>query len=126
MAGPFDLALPTGKPVVNRDDQRLSLSWNAWFDRLVLAIGAMQQFGPSAPYDPGSLASGASVTVSMDTPGTVAGDFALASFSTAIAGITVKADVVTADKTAITITNQTGGAVDLPSGEFRVHRIKAL
>jgi hypothetical protein len=74
----------------------------------------------SATYDPGSLADGAGVTTTVTCTGAAAGDFALASFSLDVQGITVTAWVSTANTVSVRFQNESGGVLDLSSGTLRV------
>lgn len=71
-------------------------------------------------YDPPSLADGAGVSVSVTVAGAVLGDYAVAAFTTATAGITITANVTSADTVTVRFQNETGGAIDLSSGSLRV------
>lgn len=74
----------------------------------------------SATYDPGSLADGAGVTTTVTATGASLGDFAQASFSLDLQGITVSAWVSAADTVSVRFQNESGGVVDLASGTLRV------
>lgn len=117
MPGQYDIEAPTRSEVVGLD-RVLSLPWKGWISQIVNLINAKAIWETS--YNPPSLASGASVTVNMTTPGVRAGDFAQASFFTLTAGIVVTANVSAADTTSVTFRNETGGTVDLASGTLRV------
>jgi len=76
----------------------------------------------SAVYDPvpGALADGAGATTTVAVPGAALGDFALASFSVSIAGMTLTAWVSAADVVSVRFQNESGGSLDLASGTLRV------
>ena len=74
----------------------------------------------SATYDPGSLADGAGATTTVTATGAVLGDFALASFSLDLQGISVTAYVSAADTVSVRFQNESGGVLDLASGTLRV------
>ena len=70
----------------------------------------------SATYDPASLADGAGATTTVTVPGAVMGDFALASFSNSLQGITLTAYVSAVDTVSVRFQNESGGVLDLASG----------
>ncbi len=80
----------------------------------------------STTWDPGNLADGASETKSSITlTGAAVGDVVTASLSTIVASTwKVQACVTASDTVAVTITNNTGGAVDLASGTLRINWFK--
>jgi hypothetical protein len=86
--------------------------------------GAMSLTG-SATYDPASLADGAGATTTVTVTGAALGDFAMASFSNALQGITVTAWVSAADTVSVRFQNESGGVLDLASGTLRAGVIKA-
>jgi hypothetical protein len=79
------------------------------------------QFYGSTTWDPGSLANGASASTTVTVTGAAVGDIALCGFtSITAAGWQMRANITSANTASVTITNQTGGTVDLPSGTLRV------
>jgi len=75
----------------------------------------------SATWDPGSLAAGASATRTVAVQTAVPGGVVAASFTSLTAGgWQLSGQVTAADTVTVTLTNQTGGTVDLPSGTLRV------
>lgn len=78
----------------------------------------------SGTYDPPSLADGAGITTTVTVAGAVLGDFALASFSLDLTGITVTAYVSSANTVSVRFQNESGGTVDLASGTLRIKVIK--
>lgn len=74
----------------------------------------------SATYDPASLADGAGATTTVSVPGAVMGDFAVASFSNDLQGITLTAYVSAVDTVSVRFQNESGGILDLASGTLRV------
>lgn len=78
----------------------------------------------SATYDPGSLADGAGATTTVTCTGAVLGDFAIASFSLDLQGITVTAYVSATDTVSVRFQNESGGVLDLASGTLRVRVYK--
>jgi len=74
----------------------------------------------SVTYDPPSLADGAGVTTTVTATGAALGDFALASFSLDLQGISVTAYVSSANTVSVRFQNESGGTLDLASGTLRV------
>lgn len=96
----------------------------AWFDyeanNWVISKSEMStRLSGSAVYDPASLADGAGATTTVAVPGAVMGDFAVASFSNNLAGITLTAWVSAADTVSVRFQNESGGVLDLASGTLR-------
>ena len=95
-----------------------------------VAIGGgaaiVKSISATTTWDPASLADGASETKSSITmTGVTVGDVVTAALTTIIASTwRVQACVTAADTVAVTITNNTGGTVDLASGTLRVNCIK--
>jgi len=84
------------------------------------------QIQASDTWDPASIANGASLTLAMaNVTGAALGDFVIASFSLTIAGMVLSAEVSAANTVAVTLINNTGGAVDLGSGTITVRVLKA-
>jgi hypothetical protein len=79
----------------------------------------------SVTYDPPSLADGAGVTTTVPVTGAVLGDYAEATFSRDIQGITVSAYVSAADTLSVRFQNESGGTLDLASGTLRARVRKA-
>jgi len=74
----------------------------------------------STTYDPPSLAAGEGVTTAVAVAGAALGDFARASFSVDLQGVTLTAWVSAVDAVSVRFQNATAGAVDLASGTLRV------
>lgn len=74
----------------------------------------------SATYDPPNLADGAGASTTVTATGAALGDYAIASFSLDTQGITVTANVTSANTVTVRFQNETGGAIDLASGTLRV------
>lgn len=72
-------------------------------------------------YDPPSLADGDGVTTTVTVAKAALGDFAAATFSNDLQGITLTAWVSAADTVSIRFQNESGGTVDLASGTLRVN-----
>lgn len=79
----------------------------------------------SATYDPPSLADGAGTTTTVACSGAALGDYAKASFSLDLQGITVTAYVSVANTVSVRFQNESGGVLDLASGTLRVRVEKA-
>ena len=80
---------------------------------------AVNQLSGSATYDPASLVDGAGVTTTVTVTGAALGDFAGASFSNDLQGITITAWVSAANTVSVRFQNETGGTIDLASGTLR-------
>lgn len=94
-----------------------------------LAAFVFSEFGDiklqsSATYDPASLADGVGATTTVTVTGAVLGDFAMASFSLDLQGITLTAWVSAADTVSVRFQNESGGTLDLASGTLRARVIK--
>ncbi|WP_372624649.1 DUF2793 domain-containing protein [Falsiroseomonas sp.] len=79
----------------------------------------------SVIYDPPSLAAGEAVITTVTVSGAALGDFARASFSLDLQGITLTAWLSAAGTVSVRFQNGTAGAVDLGSGMLRVRVEKA-
>lgn len=79
----------------------------------------------SATYDPASLVDGAGATTTVTVPGAALGDFAQASFSLDLQGITLTAWVSAANTVSVRFQNETTGTLDLGSGTLRARAFKA-
>ena len=76
-----------------------------------------------ALYDPPSLADGAGVTTTVTVTGATLGDYADASFGPGTQGVMLTAWVSSADTVSVRFQNETGGTVDLGSGNLRAQVI---
>lgn len=79
----------------------------------------LDQLAGSATFDPPNLADGAGTTTTVTVTGAALGDFAKASFSLDLQGITVTAWVSSANTVSVRFQNESGGALDLASGTLR-------
>ena len=86
---------------------------------------AIGQVRYSATWDPGSVASGGYVAVSMTVTGAELGDFTLASFSLNITNLNLSSYVSAAKTVTVVLSNLTGTAVDLEEGTLHVLVFKA-
>lgn len=73
----------------------------------------------SKTFDPPSIADKASTTTTVTVTGASLGDFAVASFSLDTTGVSLAAQVTSANTVTVIFSNLTGGAVDLASGLLR-------
>lgn len=81
---------------------------------------AVTQAGVTATWDPGSIAAGASEEKEVTVTGAALGDFAMASFSLDVTGLTLTADVTAENTVTAVLANSTGSAVNLGSGTVKV------
>ena len=110
-------ATPPFKSPVTTPERTVTLSWQTY----VNALSRLTKVRiADAAYDPGSLASGAAVTVSVTVHGARLGDFAVASFTAPDSGVVLLAQVTAADTASVTFLNLSAGAVDLAAGTLRV------
>lgn len=75
--------------------------------------------GSAAGTDPANLVDGAGVSINVTVAGATLGQFAQASFSLDLQGITLTAWVSAANTVSCRFQNETGGAIDLASGTLR-------
>jgi hypothetical protein len=73
----------------------------------------------SATYNPPNIAAGASAQTTVTVTGVAVGDYVEASFSLALAGLTLTGEVSAANTVTATFFNPTAGAIDLASGTLR-------
>ena len=78
----------------------------------------------SAIYDPPSLGDGVGATTTVTVTGAALGDYAEASFSLDLQGITVTAWVSAANTVSVRFQNESGGIIDLASGALRARVTK--
>lgn len=79
----------------------------------------------SATFDPASLVDGAGATTTVTVTGAALGDYAEASFSLDLQGITLTSWVSAAGTVSVRFQNETGGTLDLGSGTLRARVRKA-
>ena len=77
-------------------------------------------FGVSQAWDPSSIANGAKESLAVTVPGVTFGMVCYASLGISTAGMTLTASVSAADTITATLTNNTGGAIDLISSTLTV------
>jgi hypothetical protein len=90
----------------------------------VFAVAGYSQLSGSATYDPPNLIDGAGATTTVTVTGAALGDYAEASFSLDLQGITLTAWVSAADTVSVRFQNETGGTIDLGSGTLRARVFK--
>jgi len=96
---------------------------------LATAASAYGNFGwlsASATWDPPSVANGASTATTISVPSAALGDTVNASFSVALGGLALVAQVSATDTVEVRLINNSGGAVDLASGTVRVQVFKGV
>jgi hypothetical protein len=96
---------------------------------LATAASAYGNFGwlsASATWDPPSVANGASTATTISVPGASLGNTVNASFSLALGGLALAAQVSATDTVEVRLINNSGGAVDLASGTVRVQVFKGV
>jgi hypothetical protein len=91
----------------------------AWTGSAWAATGATTLSG-SATYDPPNLADGAGATTTVTVTGAALGDFARASFSLNLQGITLTSWVSASGTVSARFQNGTAAAIDLGSATLRV------
>lgn len=67
-----------------------------------------------------SIADGDAAAEDLDCPGAALGDFCIASLDLDVTDLVINASVTAADVVTVVVNNNTGGAVDLSSGNLRV------
>lgn len=77
----------------------------------------------STTWDPASVANGASTSTTVTVTGAAMGDYANCSFSNALSGLMMGAEVSAANTVTCRLNNNSGGAVDLASGTLRARVI---
>lgn len=83
-------------------------------------------FESGVPLDPGSVASGASASVTMTVAGAQIGDYVTASFTNDLQGCLLTADVTATNTVRIVISNLTGSPKDLAAGTVRARVQKPM
>lgn len=84
-----------------------------------------EHYSGSATYDPASLADGVGATTTVTVTGAALGDYAEASFSLDLQGITVTSWVSADNTVSVRFQNESGGTLDLASGTLRARVRKA-
>lgn len=74
----------------------------------------------SQTWNPGSILDGNEEVVEVTVAEAKLGDFAFASFNVDVADLELSAQVTAADTVTVSLSNNTGGTIDLGSGTLRV------
>lgn len=75
---------------------------------------------PTAVWDPGTVANGASVSTTVPAPGAALGDFAGVTFSLSLQGAILTAYVSAPNVVTVLLSNLSGAPLDLSSGTVKV------
>ncbi len=108
---------PYRNEMVQRDG-KVTSSWHLFFDFVAKILGRRVVVDVTA--DPPNLVAGAVVSATVTVPGAATGDFAVASFDPMNVGISLTAQVTSANTVTVWFQNNTAGAIDLASGTLRV------
>jgi len=81
---------------------------------------AVGQLETTATWNPASISAALSVTTTVTVTGAALGDYAIASFSLSLSGLTLTAYVSAANTVTVVLANNTAAAVDLASGTLSV------
>jgi hypothetical protein len=84
-----------------------------------------RELATEAPWDPGSIAPGASAQINIPLQGARPGDFASAAFSLATSGIVMLAQVGATNIVTVTAWNRSNIAINLAAGIVRARVTKA-
>jgi hypothetical protein len=87
-------------------------------------VGEILVTGGPNTYDPPSLADGAGATTTITANGAALGDYAFASFTNDLQGITLTAWVSATNTVSVRFQNESGGTIDLASGTLAVRVVK--
>ena len=90
------------------------------------AYGNFGFLSNTATWDPPSILNNASAATTLSVPGAALGDMVNVSFSLALGGLSLTAQVSAADTVEVRLTNNTGLAVDLASGTIRAQVFKGV
>jgi hypothetical protein len=116
-----ELSIPAG--TVNSDFCiELLRSSGVWFEQ----HRNLDYLSGSASYGPPSLPHGAGARTTVTVPGAALGDFAEASFSLDLQGISMTAYVSAANSVSVRFQNESGGTLDLGRGTLRVRVRKGV
>lgn len=113
--GKFAVPVYVGVPVIG-----VVVNSNGVADHETGIIGRIGDFTGSATWDPPSCAGAASVQTTVAVAEAVLGNLAIGSFSLPNASMLLNAQVTAAGIVTVTLTNISGGAIDLASGTLRV------
>jgi ABC-type uncharacterized transport system YnjBCD substrate-binding protein len=104
----------------NTRDVKAILEWNQRLWQWLLRLHMNVSYTGSTTWDPASIADGGMEAKEVTVTGAVLGDFAIASFSLDVSDLALSASVTAANTVTCTLSNNTGGAVDLGSGTVSV------
>ena len=90
------------------------------------AYGNIGWLSNTVTWNPPSIANNASSATTLSVPGAVLGDTVNASFSIALGGLSLTAQVSASDTVEVRLTNNTGAPVDLGSGTIRAQVFKGV
>ena len=116
---------PGGLQMRLKQNDSISAVYDGTSDRWRVLSETVSVIRGSATFDPSNLADGAGETTTVTATGAALGDFASATFSLNLQGITLTAWVSATDTVSVRFQNESGGAVDLNSGTLRVKVEKA-
>lgn len=94
----------------------------------VYVLGNNLGFSPItnvAAYDPPSLANGGAINTTLTATGAAVGDYVQVSYSVNLNGVGIVAWVSSANTVTVRFTNNTGGTVDLATGNIKVRVTKS-
>ncbi len=115
---------PPVKSPLSGEDNKASLQWLAWFTGLIKWVQRTRVFVFSV--DVPSIPGGSTWTNDYTIANAVPGDFAVATLDPTNPGLFPWAQVTAANTVRVTVTNTTGGAIDLAAGSIwiRVERAR--
>ena len=90
------------------------------------AHGNIGWLSASTTWDPASIPNGSSAATTLTVANAALGDAVVASFSNALNGLVLAAQVSAANTVEVRLLNSSGGAVDLGSGTVKVQVIKGV
>ena len=93
--------------------------------KLLEAMRSSFLFGQATAIDIANLVDGAGASQDVTVTGAALGDFAIPSLGVDAQGLTVTANVKSANTVTVRVQNETGGAIDLASTTIRVIVFKA-
>lgn len=103
----------------------VSQVWRDYLESMHRLLTAIKGLEGSATFNPGNLSDGAGETTTVTVVGAALGDFASASFSLDLQGITVTAWVSAENTVSVRFQNESATGVDLDEGTLRVRVVKA-
>lgn len=116
----------TGLRLRNNDMSRAATPVTGGLGTTPVVFGNSGFLAATSTWDPPSIANGSSSATTLTVTAAALGDMVTASFSNALGGLTLAAQVSAADTVEVRLSNASGGAVDLASGTVRVTVSKGL